>query len=182
MQTKLRAAIPLLIAGLLWTPTFAATQKPKAQNKPQIKKVVASPRNYHWCDFHACVEPLSFVGTASFYGKHYWQGRKMANGQPFDHRKLTAACWFLPLGTRVRVLNLLNGNSVVVEITDRGPAHRLHRIVDLSDAASVALDFKADGLTKVYLQTLPETEPVAIASTLEEPVDDSQFASIIGHE
>jgi rare lipoprotein A len=180
MQTKLGAAFLLLIAGLLWTqPTFAATQKPKAQNKPKIK-VVASPRNYRWCDFHACVEPVSIVGTASFYGKHYWQGRKMANGQPFDHRKLTAACWFLPLGAQVRVVNLLNGNSVVVEITDRGPAHHLHRIVDLSDAAAIVLDFKADGLTKVYVQVIQDTEPTAIATTLEEPADDSQLASIIG--
>jgi rare lipoprotein A len=103
----------------------------------------------------------------------------MANGQPFDHRKLVAACWFLPLGTRVRVINLLNGNSVEVEITDRGPAHRLHRIVDLSDAAAIVLDFKADGLTKVYMQVIQDTEPTAIATTLEESADDSQIASII---
>jgi rare lipoprotein A (peptidoglycan hydrolase) len=47
----------------------------------------------------------------------------MANGKPFNPDKLTAASWFYALGTRVVVTHA--ERSVVVEITDRGPAHPL---------------------------------------------------------
>ena len=47
-------------------------------------------------------------------------GRLMANGRPFNPDRLTAASWFFELGTKVVVTHY--GRSVVVEITDRGPA------------------------------------------------------------
>lgn len=65
----------------------------------------------------------------------------MANGKKFDPDKMTAASWFFPLGTRVRVtVNSPNfePRSVLVTITDRGPARRLveqGRIIDLGRAA-----------------------------------------------
>src|SRR5579862_977014 len=59
---------------------------------------------------------------ASWYGESH-RGRLMANGQPFDPDQLTAASWFYPLGTRVVVTH--DARTVTVEITDRGPAHRL---------------------------------------------------------
>lgn len=64
----------------------------------------------------------------------------MANGQPFDPDQFTAASWFYPLGTRVRVTHC--NRAVVVTITDRGPAKRLvrqGRVIDLSHAAFAAL-------------------------------------------
>ncbi len=57
----------------------------------------------------------------------------MANGQPFDCRRLTCATWRYPLGTWVRVS--YQGRNVVCRVTDRGPAKRLHRDIDLSLAA-----------------------------------------------
>ena len=42
------------------------------------------------------------TGLASWYGEAH-RGRLMANGRKFDPDKLTAASWFYPLGTRVRV-------------------------------------------------------------------------------
>src|SRR6185436_14813375 len=45
------------------------------------------------------------VGKASWYGEAH-RGRLMANGQRFDPDKLTAASWFYPLGTKVRVVAL----------------------------------------------------------------------------
>jgi rare lipoprotein A len=63
----------------------------------------------------------------------------MANGKGFNPDRLTAASWFYPLGTRVRVtLRSYPERKVLVTITDRGPAHRLvreGRIIDLSHAA-----------------------------------------------
>jgi|SRR5271157_3589657 len=184
-MTKLRML--LFAASLMWTPPmFAATHQAKAQNKPHVK-VVASPKNFEWCDFHVCEEPVHLIGTASYYGKGYWQGRMMANGHRFDYRKLTAACWSLPLGTTVQVLNLKNGKTVTVEITDRGPAHHLHRVIDLSQAAAEALDFKSEGLTTVIIRPLITVEPsaVEIETTLVEPqitLSNTEVASIIPHE
>src|ERR1700686_3697729 len=102
MQTRLRIGCLLFVASLLWTsPTSAATQKANVHKADQSLK-------------------LKYLGTASWYGKQH-QGRKMANGKRFDRNKLTAASWYFPLGTTVRVVNLKNGKSVVVTITDRGP-------------------------------------------------------------
>jgi rare lipoprotein A len=115
---------------------------------------------------------------ASYYGKGYWQGRKMANGQRFDYRKLTAACWFLPLGTQVQVTNLTNGKTVVVEITDRGPAHHLHRVIDLSQAAADQLDFVRNGLALVWVHPLIRIETVN-AVVPQTDADKAEIAGII---
>lgn len=59
----------------------------------------------------------------------------MANGHPLDDNALTAAMWDMPFGTLIKVTNLENNKSIVVKITDRGPAKRLvkkGRIIDLS--------------------------------------------------
>ena len=66
----------------------------------------------------------------------------MANGKKFDPDKFTAASWFYPLGTKVRVTARSKSSSepahsVLVTITDRGPADDLvrgGRIIDLSAA------------------------------------------------
>jgi len=74
----------------------------------------------------------------------------MARGQPFNPDKLTAASWFFDLGTKVVVTHA--NRSVVVEITDRGPAKRLvndGRKIDLSRAAFVELADPTLGLIEV---------------------------------
>jgi peptidoglycan lytic transglycosylase len=144
MQTKLRIISMLFVASLLWTsPSSAATQKAKARTVAHHTK-------------------LRYVGIASWYGKQH-QGRKMANGQRFDRRKMTAASWDFPLGTEIRVVNLMNGESVVVTVTDRGPNHRLHRILDLSEAAAAKLDYLGSGLTPVFLYPMISVETQSAA-------------------
>jgi len=76
----------------------------------------------------------------------------MANGQPFDPDKLTAASWDYDLGTKVVVTR--GDRSVVVEITDRGPARRLFREgrkIDLSEAAFAKLADTDEGLIEVTI-------------------------------
>ena len=92
------------------------------------------------------------VGIASYYG-HVHQGRRMANGQRFDESKLTAASRTLPLGTRVKVTSLRNQKSVIVTITDRGPAVKT-RVIDLSTAAARALGMSSRGVDKVRVEPL----------------------------
>lgn len=92
------------------------------------------------------------VGIASYYG-HVHQGRRMANGQRFDESKLTAASRMLPLGTCVKVTSLRNQKSVIVTITDRGPAVKT-RVIDLSTAAARALGMISSGVDKVRVEPL----------------------------
>lgn len=87
-------------------------------------------------------------GTASWYGGR-WHGRRMANGERFDKRKLTAASDAYPLGTVLEVTDLDNGRRVLVTVTDRGPAKRLGRLLDLSESAATALASRKQGLADV---------------------------------
>jgi rare lipoprotein A len=70
---------------------------------------------------------------ASYYADRF-HGKKTASGKIFDMNKLTAAHKKLPFGTKVKVTNVANGKSVIVEITDRGPFIR-GREIDLSKKA-----------------------------------------------
>lgn len=90
-------------------------------------------------------------GTASWYGSEC-AGKLMANGQPFDPAKLTCAAWRWPLGTRLRVS--FGQKSVVVFLTDRGPARRLNRVIDLSEAAFKQLADPKLGLVEVNITKL----------------------------
>lgn len=85
-------------------------------------------------------------GVASYYGEAH-HGKLMANGKPFDQWAMTAASWNYPLGTKVRVTNAA-GESVFVTITDRGPAKRLNRVIDLSRAAFAKLAPLRQGLIR----------------------------------
>lgn len=98
-----------------------------------------------------------FYGQASFYSNKF-QGRKTANGEIFDQKKLTCACNVLPLGTYVKVTNLRNGRSVVVKTNDR--LHpRMKRIVDLTKAAATKLGFVSSGLTRVKIEVIGKKAP-----------------------
>lgn len=82
----------------------------------------------------------------------------MANRMPFDPDKLTAASWFYPLGTKVRVTSLAGSSStrtVLVTVTDRGPDWKLvraGRIIDLGYAAFRKIADPASGLVKVTVE------------------------------
>lgn len=91
-------------------------------------------------------------GIASWYGKQF-HGKLAANGEVFDMTAYTAAHRKLPLGSIVRVLNLDNGKSLNVRITDRGP-YVMGRMMDLSHAAARALDMVDKGTAPVQLEVI----------------------------
>lgn len=99
----------------------------------------------------ARAETCDVAGTASYYGKAH-HGRLQANGKPFNMHAMTAAMWGVPFGTKYRVTH--NGKSVVVTISDRGPAKRLNRLIDLSYAAAKKLGMIDAGLARVCLERL----------------------------
>jgi peptidoglycan lytic transglycosylase len=91
-------------------------------------------------------------GVASWYGYPH-HGRITASGRRFNMYELTAAHRTLPLGSRVRVTNLINGRSVTVTVTDRGPFGN-NRMLDLSYAAARALDMVGPGTAPVRLEII----------------------------
>ncbi|MBP6750339.1 MAG: septal ring lytic transglycosylase RlpA family protein, partial [Xanthomonadaceae bacterium] len=96
-------------------------------------------------------------GLASFYGKKF-HGRLTSNQEVYDMNTFSAAHRSLPLPSYVRVTNLDNGKSVVVRVNDRGPFHS-GRIIDLSYAAAVKLDFIRKGTTRVEVRALLPDDP-----------------------
>jgi rare lipoprotein A len=118
-------------------------------------------------------------GTASWYGEIH-RGKLMANGQRFNPDQLTAASWFYPLGTKVRVI-LQNDpqRTVLVTITDRGPARRLvreGRVIDLANAAFKQLADPDLGLIAVRVVPLDDTgEDVdQRTSKIQQPTSNNQ--------
>jgi len=104
-------------------------------------------------------------GVASWYGEEL-RGKPMANGRRFDPDRLTAASWYYQLGTQVRVTlrssfsSSTPAPSVLVTITDRGPAKRLvrqGRIIDLGYAAFKRLARPHQGLVEVIVQPNPSS-------------------------
>lgn len=92
------------------------------------------------------------TGKASFYADKF-DGTPTASGEKYRHNKMTGAHKTLPFGTRVRVTNLGNKESVEVVINDRGP-YVEDRIIDLSRAAAEKLGFVNQGLAEVTLEVI----------------------------
>ncbi len=140
------------------------TAEPRTPDRPPPEptrrgRVPAGPER--WGD-HA------LRGMSSWYGQDF-HGRRTANGEVFDMYKLTAAHRTLPLGTRARIWNVENGLSCVVTINDRGPFIE-GRILDLSYAAALELQFAAKGLALVQIEILelpprPWLEPIIVPRT-----------------
>ena len=88
-------------------------------------------------------------GEAAWYAP----GGITASGEPNAAGALTAAHQNLPFGTKVRVVNLANGKSVVVRVNDRG-GFSGNRIIDLSRAAAEALGYISKGVARVQVTVL----------------------------
>lgn len=92
-------------------------------------------------------------GRVSYYHDSL-AGNHTSNGERYDPKKLTAASRTLPFGTRVRVVRIDNGRSVVVRVNDRGPFGDRGRILDLSRAAARELEMIAAGVVEVRAEVL----------------------------
>lgn len=89
-------------------------------------------------------------GMASFYSNKL-HGRRMSNGERYHRDSLTCAHARFALGTLLKVTNLKNGKSVVVEVTDRCARHA-RRIIDLSMAAAKQLGIVEAGMGVVAVE------------------------------
>lgn len=89
-------------------------------------------------------------GIASWYRDH-----RTASGEKFHLNALAAAHKKLPFGTKVRVVDLKTGKSIIVRINDRGPYIR-GRIIDLTVGAARQLGMYERGIAKVRVEVLRE--------------------------
>jgi rare lipoprotein A len=119
------------------------------------------------------------VGKASFYADKF-EGSPTASGEKYRASRLTAAHKTLPFGTKVRVTNLANNETVVVTINDRGPFVE-GRIIDVSKSAAERLSFFNQGTAEVKLEIVDatdgkqETQPVAVDHVVVEDKETYQF-------
>jgi rare lipoprotein A len=84
------------------------------------------------------------IGWASFYKT----GRVTASGEAFKPMGLTAAHRKLPFGTKLKVTNIRNGQSVIVRVNDRGPFIK-GRLLDLSLGAAKIIGLHRSGVAKI---------------------------------
>lgn len=106
---------------------------------------VASGKDSSIAGAQASVE----TGLASVYAEDL-EGRPTASGAPYDSQKLTAAHRTLPLGSRIKVVDVVSGRSVSVTVNDRwgGGAGQ---IVNLSRRAADELGLRGVGQRKVEI-------------------------------
>lgn len=97
-------------------------------------------------------------GKASWYGIRCNGGTHTASGKTLCNHAPTAAHKTLPMGTKVRVINLNNGKSEIVTITDRGP-FKPGRIIDVTEGVAKRLEFYKRGIVPVKVEVLEKNEP-----------------------
>jgi rare lipoprotein A (peptidoglycan hydrolase) len=110
--------------------------------------------------------PPKAQGAASYYGESY-RGQIMANGERFNPNALTCAAWEWPLGSILRVTYAPpfgDPREVLVTVTDRGPAKRLNRIIDLSEEAFAELAPIGKGVITVTIELIETPEASAAAT------------------
>jgi len=116
------------------------------------------------------------TGKASFYADKF-EGRRTASGVKYYHNKPTAAHRHLPFGTKVRVTNLANNKTTVVEINDRGPFVS-GRIIDLSKSSAQKLEYIGMGVTDVAIEVIGnDNDAIADVSTPANNGQDSPSTS-----
>ena len=135
-MTRKYKSVALAIAGVILMPSCTAST---AASKPQPADSwqIASTQQ----------------GKASWYSVRTNGGTRTASGNRLKNGDATAAHKTLPMGSKVRVVNLRNGKSEVVTITDRGPFVR-GRVIDVTIGVAQRLGFASRGIAPVKLEVL----------------------------
>lgn len=99
------------------------------------------------------------IGFAGRYPKSF-QGQRTANGEIYNHDRLTACHKTLPLPSIVQVTNLANNKSIIVRINDRGPFVN-DRLIDISEKAANLLELPENEPAKVRIEIMKEESKTA---------------------
>jgi len=92
--------------------------------------------------------------VASWYGGGEKLNRHTANGEVFNPTALTCASWNYAFNTRLKVINIVSGKSVIVRVNDRGPNKRLGRAIDLTRVAFSRIANPRKGLVFVEIERI----------------------------
>lgn len=101
-------------------------------------------------------------GFASTYPLAY-EGTTTASGEVYASTEFTARHASLPFNTLVKVTNLKNNKSVTVRINDRFN-YRNSRVIDVSNAASKAIDLFGDINPQVTIEVVGMADALMLAS------------------
>ncbi len=151
-QNTAKAGVILLLAMLCAACAGYPSTLPPSQRPYQVNGVWYYPIP----SAHGYVER----GLASWYGEEF-HGRPTSSGEIYDMYGMTAAHKILPIGTHVKVTNLLNKRSVIVRVNDRGP-FVAGRVIDLAYTPARELGIIGPGTAPV------EVEAVQVATPHEE--------------
>jgi len=184
------ATLFLIVSGLISLGANAVAAASSAAKKisPQPKERVHKAKRATKSPLHFRLHPTHRVtsvqshqhGIASWYGGKF-NHKRTASGVRFDKLAMMAAHRTLPFGSKVRVTNLTNNKSCVVQITDRGP-FKAGRIIDLSEAAAQKLDMASAGTAQVELEVLSsETMFQDIASETYEDASIERVRPVFDH-
>ncbi len=99
---------------------------------------------------------------ASWYGPGFY-GKRLANGRVYIKTDTFVAHRSLPFGTKLRIMNLTNGRSVVATVEDRGPyvPDMPGRDLDLSYAAAGELGARDAGVIPVTYEIIRHASSAA---------------------
>jgi rare lipoprotein A len=143
----LRGRLAVILAGQLLLVLLTLPLQAEEVASQESKVVNAAPD---------AEQAAGKVGIATYYAQRY-NGRKTNSGARYHPEKLTAASADLPLGTRVRVINVANDCEVVVTVNDRCRRRKVP-FIDLSRAAARKLGFLGKGVARVRIVPLDDEE------------------------
>ncbi|TYB54595.1 septal ring lytic transglycosylase RlpA family protein [Nonomuraea sp. PA05] len=130
------------------------TSQPSPQASKEAAHQAESKVRTETAKTEATKAPKFRVLSAGSCGASYYGEPQMtASGERFNPSAMTAAHKTLPLGSKVRVTNSDNGESVTVRINDRGP-YIGGRCLDLSKAAFAAIGNINSGVMRVKYEVL----------------------------
>lgn len=156
MKKGLILLCTVFVVGLVWSQIPTQSKQKQAIAKDTVKKSKIASADISLVADSIPTTPVQLKAykksvIASYYADKF-NGRRTTSGKKFSNNGYTAAHKKLPFGTKVKVTNEANGNSVIVEITDRGPFVRSKEI-DLTKRAFMDLaDNKRSGMLRVKIE------------------------------
>lgn len=117
------------------------------------------------------------TGKASYYGRPFI-GRKTANGEIFTEYEYTCAHKTLPFGTKLKVTNLANNQSIIVRVNDRGPFVK-SRVLDLSIQGAREIGLMQSGVAHVTVEIVnTKYSSLGNTSQMEKIAIDDSYAYV----
>jgi rare lipoprotein A (peptidoglycan hydrolase) len=143
----LKKTLIVVLLAMVWIPGIIAWHSFFANKPKEAKNADPEVFSYH-PKWEICPE----FGVASWYGPGF-HGKRRADGKRFNMNQISVAHKYLPLGTEIKITNLINRKTIRAKVNDRGPYIR-GREIDLSYAAAKQLGAVKPGLIPVRIRIM----------------------------